>query len=133
MNSSTNAGPLELITSSSAGGACSPITEIKNGATDRIFLSVGGSGARTGCATACVYSFDITSSFPANAAAAFTVPLPAGGNTGATSGFIVDNVSGSSQASNIYFTNTANSAATTGCNGATGVGCGVKLTQSGLN
>jgi len=133
MNGSTNAGPLELMTTTSSAGACSPITEIKNGATDRIFLSVGGSGARTGCATACIYSFDITSAFPADAAAAFTLPAPAAQNTGATSGFVVDNVSGSSQASNIYFTNIANSAAATACNGASGVGCGVKLTQSGLN
>jgi len=133
MNASTNAGPLELITSSASGGACSPITEINNGATDRIFLSIGGSGALTGCATACIYSFNITGAFPAAAAAVFAVPPPAAQNTGATSGFVIDNVSGSSQASNIYFTNIANSAATTSCNGASGVGCGVKLTQSGLN
>ncbi|MBZ5647117.1 MAG: hypothetical protein LAN37_07845 [Acidobacteriia bacterium] len=133
MNATTNAGPLELITSSGSGGACSPITEIKNGATDRIFLSIGGSGALTGCATACIYSFDITSTFPANAAAAFTLPAPAAQNTGATSGFVVDNVSGSGQASNIYFTNIANSTAGNSCNGTSGVGCGVKLTQSGLN
>ena len=133
MNSTTNAGPLELITSTSAGGACSPITEIKNGATDRIFLSIGGSGARTGCATACVYSFDITSAFPANAAAAFVVPPPPGQNSGATSGFVVDNVSGSSQASSIYFTNIANSVGATSCNTVGGVGCSVKLTQAGLN
>jgi len=133
MNTSTNAGPLELISSTSAGGACSPLAEIKNGATDRLFVSIGGSGEYGGCTTACVYSFDITSAFPSTTAAVFTLPAPAAQNAGATSGFVIDNVSSSSQASSIYFTTTVNSTAGQSCGGKAGVGCGVKLTQSGLN
>ena len=133
MNTSTNAGPLELISSSSAGGACSPLAEIKNGATDRLFVSIGGSGEFGGCTTACVYAFDITSAFPSTTSAVFTLPAPPAQNAGATSGFVIDNVSSSSQASSIYFTTTVNSTAGQSCGGKAGVGCGVKLTQSGLN
>jgi hypothetical protein len=64
-------------------------------------------------------------------------PLPVHGpNPSSTSGIVVDNVaidpSPSPQTSSIYFSNTANANATVTCNGATGVGCAVKLTQSAL-
>jgi hypothetical protein len=45
---------------------------------------------------------------------------------------VVDNVSSSGQASSIYFTTLANSTTSLTCNGASGVGCAVKATQSGL-
>jgi hypothetical protein len=57
-------------------------------------------------------------------------------NAGSSSGIIVDNVSTSSQASNIYFSvpNTGGTGpGLPNCNTTTGVGCAVKLTQSNLN
>jgi hypothetical protein len=57
-------------------------------------------------------------------------------STGASSGMIVDNVSGSSQTSNIYFSISNSIGAGPGlpsCNTTSGVGCAVKLTQSNLN
>jgi len=59
MNGSTNAGPLTLV-SSDASNECSPITEILNGTTDRIFAGVENSGSLTGCTGACLYSFNVT-------------------------------------------------------------------------
>ncbi len=55
---------------------------------------------------------------------------------GASSGLIVDNVSNSSQTSNIYFSFSNSSGTGPGlpsCNTTSGVGCAVKLTQSNLN
>jgi len=51
------------------------------------------------------------------------------------SGIVVDNVADTAaypQASSVYFTFVKNSVSAAQCNGATGVGCAVKLTQSGL-
>lgn len=124
MNTVTANGPLDLV--SASGEDASPITAILNGATERIFVSVNNNGNRTGCTGACLYSFDITSGFPANSTSGFQV-------TGGTSGIVVDNVSASSQASNIYFTFRSNSTAGRTCNGVSGVGCALKLTQSALN
>jgi hypothetical protein len=45
---------------------------------------------------------------------------------------VVDNVSASAQASSLYFTYLSNSAIGAACNGVSGIGCAVKLTQSGL-
>ena len=56
---------------------------------------------------------------------------------GATSGIVVDNTSTSAQASSIYFSLGANSTGAgpglPSCDTTPGVGCAVKLTQSGLN
>jgi hypothetical protein len=53
-----------------------------------------------------------------------------------TSGIIVDNNANTTsfpQASSLYFSNQGNSIAGVPCGGTTGVGCAVKVTQSGLN
>lgn len=64
-----------------------------------------------------------------------TASLP-GRNGGAASGINVDNISTDAQASSIYFSLVANSTGTgpgvPSCNTTAGVGCAVKLTQSGL-
>ncbi len=50
------------------------------------------------------------------------------------SGIIIDNNSTSAQASSLYFSNQGNSTAAVKCGRApAGVGCAVKVTQSGLN
>jgi hypothetical protein len=56
-------------------------------------------------------------------------------NQGSTSGIIIDNVANTAsfqQASSLYFSFLNNAVAGATCNGATGVGCAVKLTQSAL-
>jgi hypothetical protein len=126
--------------------ACSPITEFFNSGTDWIFFSVGANMNPSGagpvpaaCRVAsigCVLSVNVTSGTWPPAAATNGVPTPSN-PAGATSGFVVDNVSASAQTSNIYFSLAVNSVGggpgLPSCNTTTGVGCAVKLTQSGLN
>jgi hypothetical protein len=122
---STSDGNLDLVGGS--GEECSPVTEILNGATDRIFFSVADQSNQTGCGGAgCIMSIDLGGTWPP------TTVTHAVAASGGTSGIIVDNVSGSSQASNIYFTFLSNSTSGITCNGTANVGCAVKLTQSAL-
>jgi hypothetical protein len=122
---STSDGNLNLVGGS--GEECSPVTEILNGATDRIFFSVADQANQTGCGNAgCIMSIDLGGAWPP---AAITHGVAA---SGGTSGIIVDNVSGSAQASSIYFTFLSNSTAGITCNTTQNVGCAVKLTQSAL-
>jgi hypothetical protein len=132
------------------GDACSPVTEVLNGATDRIFFgfainanppSIGGTA--TGCTAGegCVASVVIATSGvatawpPAATTAGIPVPFILTGfqtGSGGTSGIVVDNVGAGAQESSIYYTYQTNSTLTVGCNGTSGVGCAVKVTQSGL-
>ena len=141
--------PLTNLTStfSLIGDACSPITEIKNGANDRIFFSFainanppGAGGTATGCQAGqgCVVSILLTGAAwpPVATTAGSSVPfILTASQTGAggTSGIVIDNVGAAPQESNIYFTFRTNSTAPgVTCNGAVGVGCAVKLTQLAL-
>jgi hypothetical protein len=132
-----------LIGLTNGASACSPITEVFNTATDWIFFSVGSnlnpSGSSPlpavcrGSGHGCVLSINLTTAPAIWSNATITNgSLTPANPAGSTSGFVVDNVSGSAQASSIYFTYGTNSTATITCNGTTGVGCAVKLTQSGL-
>ena len=60
---------------------------------------------------------------------------PKSGKHCGSSGIVVDNVGGGAQESSLYYTYLSNSTNTNNatCNGTTGVGCAVKVTQSGLN
>ena len=141
----TSAGtPLVKLVSAN-GVACSPVTELKNGATDRIFFSVTNSasapiivlganigGNATGClpllsSNGCVMSIVLGGSWPP---ATTTAGIPA---SGGSSEIVVDNVGAGAQESSLYYTYLSVSIAGLTCNGTTGVGCAVKATQSGLN
>lgn len=117
---------------STASTTCSPVTEILNGSTDWIFVSVQSSrntASPISCpapAGGCIMSFNVTAGTTPTATSARAAA------SGGTSGIVVDNVSASAQASSLYFTYLSNSAIGATCNGVTGVGCAVKLTQSGL-
>jgi len=94
----------------------SPSTEFLNGATDQLFVS----GITNASPNFIEYNLTaflalFPNSFPPVGATGATAT-----ETGGTSGIIVDNTSGSAQASSIYF-------------GAIGTNNAVKLTQSGLN
>jgi len=105
-----------------------------NGATvknihDRVFLSVPATGNQTGCAGACVYSFDVTNlTLPSSASAGLAA-------TGGTSGIIIDNVvTSTTGASQVYFSTLSNQ--TCNGNGSTGSGsggCAVQASQKALN
>jgi hypothetical protein len=140
---------VNLVSAGSGGGSqsCSPVTEVYNpnvsgGAKDWIFFATAdhantvnpipaGSTCRTD-ALGCLISIDVTGNPtwpPTVVTNARSMPTnPAG----ATSGIVVDNVSSSSQTSNIYLTLGVNSVATSPCNTTTGVGCAIKLTQAAL-
>ena len=117
---------------STAATTCSPVTEILNGSTDWIFVSVQSNPnilPPIGCpalASGCIMSFNVTAGTTPTATAAKAAA------SGGTSGIVVDNVSASVEASSLYFTYLSNAAIGATCNGVTGVGCAVKLTQSGL-
>jgi hypothetical protein len=100
MNATTASGPLAM---SSSTSECSPITELRNGATDRIFLGVTANGNLAGTCSGtctgggCLYSFDVTSTFPTTCSAKLA-------SSSGTSGVIIDNDNGTSGASQVYFT-----------------------------
>ena len=138
-----------------SGEACSPVTEFFNDGTaiDWIFFSIGnnantagagnpipaGSPCQTGTASGagCIMSINLTAlgAWPP-AAVTNTAPLPANA-LGGSSGIVVDNISASPQTSNIYFSLGGNSVGAgpglPSCNTTAGVGCAIKLTQSGFN
>ncbi len=141
---------------SASGEGCSAVTEIYNTATstDRIFFSVGNlSNTPSTCSSSgigCLISLNLTAlgtSWPptstqwsSNAAGVVTPAGPTNPTTSTyeagTSGIVVDNVASTTtypQASSLYFSFTSNAATGATCNSSTGVGCAVKLTQSGLN
>lgn len=110
-----------------AAGTCSPVTEILNGSTDYIFLSLtAGGNEGTTCLGACVYSFTLSGT-----TASYSAGLAA---TGGTSGMIIDNTSSTTGASQVYFSTLSNQF----CAGSGGVGtgtggCAVQASQSGLH
>jgi hypothetical protein len=132
------------------GDACSPVTELLNGATDRIFFSFAINaqpppvpGTATGCTAnqGCVVSIQLGGAWPpAATTAGIALPFLITGGTmnhagnGGTSGIVVDNVGvgGGGQESSIYYTFQTNSTAAVPCNGTVGVGCAVKVSQSAL-
>jgi hypothetical protein len=141
----TSDGSLALATSD--GGACSPVSEVYNTATstDWIFFSVG-KRADTSVAPGCSSTTGISGCLMAlnlkNLAGAWPpaavdsgYPVTSTATGGSTSGIVVDNIADPTrypQASSIYFTFQKNAVTAAACNGTAGVGCAVKLTQSGL-
>jgi hypothetical protein len=116
----------------SAAATCSPVTEIfgSGGTTDDyIFLSVSANGNSTACTGACLYNFLVSTNgtsttVPAAATAGLAV-------TGGSSGIIMDNISTTSGASQIYFSSLSNG--TCAGNGTTGNGtggCAVQASQA---
>lgn len=83
---------------SGGGGSCSPITDVQNGANNYIYVSVPELGNRTGCAGACIYVYNLTGITwgTTNATAGLAAP-------GGTSGIVIDNISATSGASQIYY------------------------------
>jgi hypothetical protein len=129
-----NGTPLQITTAGNTGN-CSALTEIFNTSTstDWLFLSVDNHGVTAACANqSCVMSFTLGTSMVTAPSASYDGP--SGANMNGSGGFIVDNVANTttfSQASSIYFMPIANNL--TCGDGSSGVGCGIKLTQSGLN
>lgn len=130
MNAAVDAVTLAVATNSAE---CSPVTEFFNAnapaaSRDQIFFGVQTLGSGTNCAGAgCVMSVNVTGT-PGTLSIANSIA-----EVGGPSGIVVDNSSASGQASSLYFSNQGNSTAGNQCNAITGVGCAIKVTQSGLN
>jgi hypothetical protein len=137
MNTTVDATPVLQVASTAVD--CSPLTEFFNtnaaaASQDQVFFGVASSGAGAACTTTrCVMSVNIT-----NIPTTLTINNSIAEITG-PSGIIVDNaasttpVTGFPQASSLYFSNQGNSTAAVPCGATSGVGCAVKVTQSGLN
>jgi hypothetical protein len=121
---------------SATGPFCSPVTEVLNGTSDYLFMSVtydanpmtGCTGGATG---GCIYTYTIPTTF--NNTLAATAGLTAAGGT---SGIIIDNTTGTTTGSQVYFSPL--SAPDQGCagNGTAGSGaggCAVQASQSALH
>jgi hypothetical protein len=105
---------VDVLTSSSA--SCSPVSEVYDGTTDWIFLSVTAGGNQTGCTEACLYNFDVTNAPPSAATAGFA-------SAGGTSGVIINNAAAPGTLQ-IYYSTLASQT----CTGGTG-GCAVQASQ----
>jgi hypothetical protein len=125
MNSSKATGSVNLDPEFESP-ACSPMTEILNGANDFIFFGVPFSGGASGCSEdfGCLLGLNLTGlSWPPSVSAFSSLPVPNG-----PGGIVVDNVGNGGQESSIYFGPQTNN-----CTTPAGSGCAVKATQSGLN
>ena len=78
---------------------CSPITDVQNGAANRIYVAVPSNGNDTGCTGECIYMFNLTGIAWSTATTA-NAGLTAAGGTG---GIIIDNISATAGASQIYY------------------------------
>ena len=113
----------------SGASTCSPVTEFFN-TDDYIYMSVTALGTVTTsptCAGACIYSYTVTST----PAATVSHGLPV---SGGSSGMIIDN-NGTSGGSQIYFSYLSAATSSIPCpspSSATGGGCAVQASQSGL-
>jgi hypothetical protein len=127
--------PTLQVVSSLGAVDCGPFTEFFNSnaaaaSQDQLFFGVAGDSTSATCIAAgvgCVMSVNITN-IPTTLKIGSSIAEING-----SSGIIVDNNSTSAQASSLYFSNQGNSTAAVPCGATTGVGCAVKVTQSGLN
>lgn len=116
------------------GIGCTPLTEFKNGTTDRLFFSQSSLPSKKCTSTSpanegCLFMYNITTPTAGN----LNSPTATAVENAGTSGIIIDNASPTAQASSIYFANQGTATCTTG----TGLSaapsfCAIKLTQSAL-
>jgi hypothetical protein len=132
MNAAVDAATLTV---ASGSAECAPVTEFFNAnapaaSQDLIFFGVQNLGSGAACGGAgCVLSINVTGT-PATLAILSSIEEVNG-----PSGIIVDNNGTGSQASSLYFSRQGNSTAGVPCGSGAlvGVGCAIKVTQSGLN
>jgi len=139
LSTSPVGGPIPLATGSGAGSAkCSPLTEDFDGTTDRLFVAVssGCPASTASTSSGCVAAFNITSGFPSFTTPPYSVTFSQNASlaTTGTGGIIIDNTTGTSNQTNIYFETQGASTSCSTYNGGTANGsCAVSLTQSSLN
>ncbi|WP_296358624.1 hypothetical protein [Ramlibacter sp.] len=111
-------GPTLVSTANFTDNAnCSPVTMVMNGTNEYLYVSVSAIGNDTGCSGSCIYMYNMTGK-TWNTSATANAGLSAPGGTG---GIIVDNISSTAGASQIYYSTL------------TGPGNAVQASQAGLN
>ncbi len=96
---------------------CSGVTGVMNGADEYIYASVTAGGNDTGCSGACIYMYNLTGlTWGTGAVANAGLPAPGG-----TSGIIIDNISATAGASQVYYSTL------------TSPGNAIQASQAGLN
>jgi hypothetical protein len=116
-----------------AGASCSPVTEILNGSTDYIYLSMTTGGNETtspACTGSCIYSFTVSTADPPVATISHGIAV-----AGGASGIVIDNTASSGGGSQIYFSYLTAATSTIKCpapSNATAGGCAVQASQAGL-
>ena len=128
----TSTGSSTFVVNNTVGDECSPLTELFDGTTDRMFFGVGGSTS-DGFLESSVITSSLTTPTCAGAPTSSCVTAP--NALGGTSGVVIDNQL-SNGGTNIYFSTLApGSVNSQQCNVTGGTAtpyCAVKLTQSGL-
>jgi hypothetical protein len=133
MKSTVDAATVAVATNSAE---CAPVTELFNpnapaATQDQIFFGVSNLGSGANCGgVGCVMSINVTGT-PGTLSIANSIT-----EIGGPSGIIVDGYAITTtfpQASSLYFSNQGNSTSGNPCGATVGVGCAVKVTQSGLN
>jgi hypothetical protein len=104
MSATAQIGPA-LTNGGTDSAECSPITEVMNGVNDYLFLSVPAAGNDTGCTGACIYMYNLTTMGAWGAGVTAAAGLQAPGGTG---GIIIDNISTTTGASQIYYSTRTN-------------------------
>lgn len=112
MKSTSVQGPQLIQDNVNDTDECTPLTEVYNGTTDYLFLGANDKAQPSGCANeGCVMSFNLGATFGTSLAPIATFPL-GGTAANAASGIVIDNVSATKGASQIYFGNMENGDAT---------------------
>jgi hypothetical protein len=111
-----------------AAATCSSVTEAYNGTADYIYTSVtidaSVAGNCSGTTRGCVIAYNVTTALAAGATTTLGLFSPGG-----SSGIIIDNFSGATGASEIYYSPLGGGTGTASCGGSLTAGCAVQAVQ----
>ena len=111
-----------------AAATCSSVTEAYNGTADYIYTSVtidaSVGGNCSGTTRGCVIAYNVTTALAAGATTTLGLYSPGG-----SSGIIIDNFSGATGASEIYYSPLGGGSGAASCGGSVNAGCAVQAVQ----
>jgi hypothetical protein len=123
-------GTLVTLTTAMTGAAatCSSVTEAYNGTADYIYTSVTANASIGGnCSSTtrgCVIAYNVSTALAAAATTTLGLYSPGG-----SSGIIIDNFSGATGASEIYYSPLGGGSGAASCGGSVNAGCAVQAVQ----
>ncbi len=111
-----------------AGDTCSSVTEAYTGSVDYIYTAVTNGGSPAACGgRGCVIAFNATAALTAASTDSGAAYFPGG-----ASGIIIDNFTGATGASQIYFSPLGGGAGAASCGASVNAGCAVQAAQGVL-